>query len=340
MVVEESVNVYFEETPPKSKSIELIDDLCEFETIRNIESEPPIKFIPLEASPPKENPWLFSFVLQLKSGRTHLIPKATQNDTDLKEKFFFVRRDSISDGKLLPLEWVKKAPKFDELVPARSDTDKRIEALLEIPIMERSFRNESAISEASFNTQYSEPGMSSGIPQSGSQFALSNLDSLLSGAVVVKKEGSTPASTKPRAPFLRSKALGSKKRKTTEVLEFEFFEGMDSAETTKKLQSLMNMGLEKLYANLSEAEKSAEEALEKVEDLKKILASKSKYLENEIQIQKNKLQESTTQYELRLQQTVEDAKKSAAMSIIQSRIQTAEQADAKGFDSAAWDLEG
>ncbi|KAI3807516.1 hypothetical protein L1987_23446 [Smallanthus sonchifolius] len=55
MVVEESLNVSFDETPPKSKSIELIDDdVCEVEMIRSIESESPIETNPIQVSPPKE----------------------------------------------------------------------------------------------------------------------------------------------------------------------------------------------------------------------------------------------------------------------------------------------
>ncbi|KAI3732440.1 hypothetical protein L1987_63645 [Smallanthus sonchifolius] len=218
--------------------------------------------------------------------------------------------EDFTDQGILDHSDLELSPKFCELVPAKSDTDKRIETLLEIPVGERSFRFESTISQAILETQYSESEMSSGIPKSSSQFALSDLDNLLSGV----------------------------------VLDLEIFEWMDSDETTKKLQGLMNLGLEKLYANLSEAEKSVEEAIEKVEeaiekveDLKKILVAKSKYLENEIQNQKNKLQESITQYELKLLQTVDDAKKSAAKPILQSRIQMAEQAAAEGFDRAAWD---
>ncbi|KAI3797895.1 hypothetical protein L1987_33159 [Smallanthus sonchifolius] len=207
------------------------------------------------------------------------------------------------------------SPKFAELVPARSDTEKRIEALLEIPVAER-------------------------VPKSSSQFALSDLDSLLSGATIVKKEGSTPATTKSRIPLLRFKASGSKKRKMTDIVDLEIFEGMDSTKTAKKLQSLLNLGLEKLSVNLATAEKNAEEALEKIEDMKKISATKSKYLEKEIQTLKDKLQENSAQYEQKMQETMDDAKKSMTMAILQSRIQMAEQAVVEGFDLAAWDLQG
>lgn len=50
------------------------------------------------------------------------------------------------------------APKFEVLVPPRSDTDKRIEALLELPIPERTFNLD--ITESS--TEHSEASMSMG----------------------------------------------------------------------------------------------------------------------------------------------------------------------------------
>ncbi|KAI3744711.1 hypothetical protein L1987_57802 [Smallanthus sonchifolius] len=220
---------------------------------------------------------------------------------------------NISNLFLIILFFLYATPKFAELVPARSDTEKRIEALLEIPVAERSFRVELTISEASFEIKHSESEMSSGIPKSSFQFALSDLNSLLSGAVVIKKEGSTLATTKSRIPVLRSKGSRSKKRKTTDVMDLEFSEGMDSAETTKKLQGLMNLGLEKLNVNLAAAEKNAEAALEK-EDL--------------------------AQSDQKLQKTVDNAKRSAAMAILQSKIQIAEQAATEGFDPSAWDLQG
>ncbi|MFS8024963.1 hypothetical protein Hanom_Chr16g01469441 [Helianthus anomalus] len=40
------------------------------------------------------------FVLQVKPNQTHLISKATQNDGDWRNKFFYVRRDTILDDPL------------------------------------------------------------------------------------------------------------------------------------------------------------------------------------------------------------------------------------------------
>ncbi|KAJ0814284.1 hypothetical protein HanPSC8_Chr17g0783811 [Helianthus annuus] len=45
------------------------------------------------------------YLLIHKPGEEHSIFKATKNDTNWKRQFFFVRRDSIPDGKDLPRKW-------------------------------------------------------------------------------------------------------------------------------------------------------------------------------------------------------------------------------------------
>ncbi|MFS8003014.1 hypothetical protein Hanom_Chr13g01208891 [Helianthus anomalus] len=46
------------------------------------------------------------FLFKHKPGDPHLILKTTKNDTYWKSHFFFVRRDSIPDGKNLPKKWI------------------------------------------------------------------------------------------------------------------------------------------------------------------------------------------------------------------------------------------
>ncbi|KAJ0914989.1 hypothetical protein HanPSC8_Chr06g0244871 [Helianthus annuus] len=45
------------------------------------------------------------YLLKRKAGEDHPIFKVTKNDTNWKRRFFFVKRDSIPDGKDLPKEW-------------------------------------------------------------------------------------------------------------------------------------------------------------------------------------------------------------------------------------------
>lgn len=48
------------------------------------------------------------FLFQVKSGQQHLVLCTTQNDPRWKGKFFFVKRNSIPGGNLLPYYWVTK----------------------------------------------------------------------------------------------------------------------------------------------------------------------------------------------------------------------------------------
>ena len=93
-----------------------------------------------------------------------------------KERYFFVKRASIPDGKVWPQEWTIKgrilissimfgsdsynfsfcdaAPKFEELAPGSADTEERIQAVLSLPDVERSFRLEFfPAQETSSNTE-------------------------------------------------------------------------------------------------------------------------------------------------------------------------------------------
>ncbi|KAJ0943801.1 hypothetical protein HanPSC8_Chr03g0108941 [Helianthus annuus] len=45
------------------------------------------------------------YLFKRKAGEEHPIFKATKNDTNWKRRFFFVRRDTIPNGKDLPREW-------------------------------------------------------------------------------------------------------------------------------------------------------------------------------------------------------------------------------------------
>ena len=45
------------------------------------------------------------YLFKRKAGEDHPVFKVTKNDTNWKRRFFFVRRDSIPNGKDLPKEW-------------------------------------------------------------------------------------------------------------------------------------------------------------------------------------------------------------------------------------------
>ncbi|KAI3695745.1 hypothetical protein L1987_78745 [Smallanthus sonchifolius] len=91
------------------------------------------------------------------------------------------------------------------------------------------------------------------------------------------------------------------------------------------------------------AEKRAGIAEEKGEDIKKIVVAKSQLMEKdrqEISDLKKELEVSKLLHLKEIDVTVEETKKSAALSILQSRIKMAEEASAEGFDMKTLDLEG
>ena len=45
------------------------------------------------------------YLLKRKAGEDHPVLKVTKNDTNWKRRFFFVRRDTLPNGKDLPKEW-------------------------------------------------------------------------------------------------------------------------------------------------------------------------------------------------------------------------------------------
>ncbi|MFS8023851.1 hypothetical protein Hanom_Chr16g01456361 [Helianthus anomalus] len=48
----------------------------------------------------------YRFLFKHKPRRLYPILKTTKNDTNWRSQFFFVRRDSIPDGKDLPKKWI------------------------------------------------------------------------------------------------------------------------------------------------------------------------------------------------------------------------------------------
>ena len=47
----------------------------------------------------------YRYLLKRKAGEDHPVLKVTKNDTNWKRRFFFVRRDTLPNGKDLPKEW-------------------------------------------------------------------------------------------------------------------------------------------------------------------------------------------------------------------------------------------
>ncbi|KAL7583141.1 hypothetical protein Lser_V15G42752 [Lactuca serriola] len=135
-----------------------------------------------------------------------------------RKNTFFVRCDSILGGDSLPKASVKKAFKFEAIIPIFEDTEENIAKFLVVFRVDRSFKYDcSSLQEGSFATM--SMATRSKVTHSNVRFGLSDLeDDMSSGLIVVKKEKTAfPLPLKKYEIGLTVKTLGSRKRKTSEA---------------------------------------------------------------------------------------------------------------------------
>ena len=73
------------------------------------------------------------FLFKVKSGQNHLVLKSKRNDGPWKERFFFVKRASIPDGKLWPQEWILQGRVLILFKLSTSDTYVPFSFLIQLP---------------------------------------------------------------------------------------------------------------------------------------------------------------------------------------------------------------
>ncbi|KAJ0447675.1 hypothetical protein HanLR1_Chr17g0666641 [Helianthus annuus] len=86
------------------------------------------------------------FLFKHNPGAPHPILKTTKNDTHWKNRFFFVRRDSIPDGKYLPKKWTTHAISVSHLLESPA-TKERIAAFWRLDPAVRTFQAKTKDSE-------------------------------------------------------------------------------------------------------------------------------------------------------------------------------------------------
>ncbi|MFS7904111.1 hypothetical protein Hanom_Chr01g00032151 [Helianthus anomalus] len=79
------------------------------------------------------------FLFKHKPGQPHPILKTTKNDTHWRNQFFFVRRDSIPDGKDLPKKWITQAISIS-LIQETPATKERLAAFWRLDPVVRTFQ--------------------------------------------------------------------------------------------------------------------------------------------------------------------------------------------------------
>ncbi|MFS7937219.1 hypothetical protein Hanom_Chr05g00425041 [Helianthus anomalus] len=154
----------------------------------------------------------YRYLFKSKPNQPHPILKATKNDTNWRNQFFFVMKDSVPDGKLLPKKWNTDAITLSHIQESPA-TQERIEAFWKLDPAIRTYPPKSKDPVEVLSTM-SSAGKSS---KSASRFSVSDLNEYHSLRSLKKELAASPSIPNPRSMSTRGK--GAKKRKTAEPTE-------------------------------------------------------------------------------------------------------------------------
>ncbi|KAJ0766173.1 hypothetical protein HanPI659440_Chr08g0312451 [Helianthus annuus] len=278
------------------------------------------------------------YLLKRKAGEDHPIFKVTKNDTNWKRRFFFVKRDSIPDGKDLPKEWATHGRVEDprrititisiarlKLTPAAKE---RVLAFKKLDPEVRSFQitvqDSQEISSAS--ATMSSAGKSARSVKSASKFGLSDLANVTSSKK--KAPAASPSASAPKAS-IRGKG---KKRRTSEDLQgFPLLRQQFLDYVNEKLAEI------ETYLGHVEDQESQIADLQQMGVLKDL---KIGDLEKELRVMKAEAAQRLIDMDNEKQEITQDAKVSAAIAMYKIQLQMAEEAQDPTFDKSSWDVEG
>ncbi|KAI3732606.1 hypothetical protein L1987_63812 [Smallanthus sonchifolius] len=162
-----------------------------------------------------------------------------------------------------------------------------------------------------------------------------------------KKEAkpvATPAvkSIVPKPETSTAKPSSCKKRKITEPAKLSIQECNDFFDAHKKLHHFSHQALDKMVEFYSQLAKELDMCKQKLADSQKGEAAKGKKLlevTKELNKTKAELQDTHLQHARDSEESNEQAKASATISIFQAMIKMAKEAEDKDFDRSAWDVE-
>ncbi|KAI3798312.1 hypothetical protein L1987_33583 [Smallanthus sonchifolius] len=184
----------------------------------------------------------------------------------------------------------------------------------------------------------------SGIRKLRSKFALDDINSMVSKGKNIKREPSQTATTTPKPETSKPESLtahpkptSNKKRKIADPVEVAINECSDYADVHKKLHALSHLVMDKIARLYELSVKEAEESKQMI----RIRAANNKKLADttdDLNRVKAELQDAYAQHAKDLEESHEQVKMSAAVSIFQVKIKMAEEAADKDFDRANWDV--
>ncbi|KAM0035994.1 hypothetical protein Hdeb2414_s0015g00453071 [Helianthus debilis subsp. tardiflorus] len=267
------------------------------------------------------------YLLKRKAGEDHPVFKVTKNDTNWKRRFFFVRRDTIPDGKDLPKEWATHAISIAhlKLTPAARE---RVLAFKKLDPEVRSFQvivqDSQEVSSAS--ATMSSVGKSAKSAKSASKFGIDDLANVKSSRK--KTSVASPSASAPKAP-IRGKG---KKRKALEDLQgFPLLRQQFLDYVNEKLAEV------ETYLGHVEDQESQIADLQQMGVLKDL---KIADLEKELRATKDEAAQMLINMDGEKQEITQDAKVSAAIAMYKIQLQMAAEAQDPAFDKSSWDVEG
>ncbi|KAJ0887479.1 hypothetical protein HanRHA438_Chr09g0391261 [Helianthus annuus] len=259
------------------------------------------------------------YLLKRKAGEDHPIFKVTKNDTNWKRRFFFVKRDSIPDGKDLPKEWPLM------LTPAAKE---RVLAFKKLNPEVRSFQiiiqDSQEISSAS--ATMSSAGKSARSVKSASKFGISDLANVTSS-----KKKALAASPSVSAPKASIRGKGKKRKASDELQGFPLLRQQFLDYVNEKLAEI------ETYLGNVEDQESQIADLQQMGVLKDL---KIGDLEKELRVMKAEAAQRLIDMDNEKQEITQDAKVSAAIAMYKIQLQMAEEAQDPTFDKGSWDVEG
>ncbi|KAJ0560933.1 hypothetical protein HanHA300_Chr06g0217031 [Helianthus annuus] len=270
----------------------------------------------------------YLFLFKHKPSQPHLILKTTKNDTHWRNKFFFVRRDSIPDGKDLPKKWITQAISLSHIQETPA-TKERIVAFWKLDLAVRTFQANTKDSQEISSGSYTMSSASKS-SKSASRFSVSDLDAFASSKAIKKELAASPSILNRKVMSTRGKV--AKKRKTTEpteglpLIQHQFEEYV--SEKFAEIQMLLNQHLE--------------EAEQKNLDFQKMFLAKDKKissLEKDLNLAQKELVLTQIMAQQEKAEVIKGAKLFATIAMLKIKLQMAKEAEDPAFDGSAWDKE-
>ncbi|KAJ0681769.1 hypothetical protein HanPI659440_Chr16g0639811 [Helianthus annuus] len=262
------------------------------------------------------------YLFKQKAGEDHPVLKVTKNDTNWKRRFFFVRRDTIPNGKDLPKEWATHGRIED---PGRITIRLRVLAFKKLDPETRSFQV--AIQDSQEVSSASATMSSAGKSvKSASKFGIDDLANVKSTRK--KTPAASPSASAPKAP-IRGKG---KKRKASEDLQgFPLLR--------QQFLDYVNEKLAEIETYLGHVE-DQDRQIADLQQMGVLKDLKIADLEKELRATKDEAAQMLINMDCEKQEITQDAKVSAAIAMYRIQLQMAAEAQDPAFDKSTWDVEG